>query len=74
MKKLKTTYKNLFGKDYSIIKELMGANGYIYHVSYNDTDELFVFKDKFFKCKKTAEKFYDKMFNLYSKAQFEILN
>ena len=74
MKKIKTSYNNsLFGRNYSAIKEIMRINGYIYHVSYNNTDNLFVFKDKFFKYKKSAEKFYNKMLNLYGKAQLEIL-
>lgn len=75
MKKIKTSYNNsLFGKNYSIIKEIMRANGYIYHVSYNNTENLFVFKDKFFKYKKSAEKFHNKMLSIYGKSQFEVLN
>lgn len=72
--KLKTSYNNsLFGRNYSIIKELMRVNGYIYHVSYNDTKSFLTFKDKFFKYEKSAKKFYNKMLKEYGKSNFEIL-
>lgn len=71
---MKTLYNNsIFGNNYQFLKDKMKVNKYIYHVSFNDTDNLFVFKDKFYKYKKPAEKFYNKMIEKYGKANFEIL-
>lgn len=51
--------------------ELRKNQGYKYVVTYNNTDELFTYKDKYYKTLKGAEKFYQSL-NCELKNIFEL--
>lgn len=54
-------YKNLQGEKYHRIREKMKKEGFDVVVTYNNTDNLFYFIDRFFKSYNNAEKFFNSL-------------
>lgn len=54
-------YKNLQGKNLKEVKKYMKENGFKYQVSYNPTNNLFYFVDRFFKTEAGAKRFYNNL-------------
>lgn len=50
-------------KDVRINDDFKKMEGYIYRLTYNDTNELFIFKDKYYKTFEGVERFYKSLKN-----------
>lgn len=54
-------YRNLQGENLKKTYEYLRNKGYIYLITYNNTDELFYFIDRFFKTEAGAKKFFNSL-------------